>query len=236
MTQIKPGIIYSFIIYIAAALLMWVQTHFTISRLSENTSIEPILFWFIVGGLGIFFPLIVTAILILKSENLKLNADTWQGRMRFAKMNTRDWKWIAAGVFATGIASAFIMLIIYLVKGNLDYTPTFMEFEPLNSGRYWILAVWFIFWLLNIMGEEILWRGVMQPRQEIIFGNKTWIVQGLGWSLFHLVFGWQLWLMLLPLMFIQPYIVQKTRNSWVGVAIHGIVNGPSFVAIAFGVI
>ena len=32
-----------------------------------------------------------------------------------------------------------------------------------------------------------------------------------------------------------PYVVQKTKNSWTGVVIHGVINGPSFIAIAFGV-
>ncbi len=230
------GIAYSFIIYIAAALLMWFQTHIAIPYLSERTGGESILLWFIVGGLGIFLPLIIIAGIILKGEGLKLNAETWHNRMRFVKMKARDWKWVAIGTLASGISTVAMMGLIHIATGNLNYTPAFMEFEPLSSGRYWLLGVWFIFWIFNIMGEEILWRGVMQPRQEAIFSKQTWIVQGIGWSLFHLAFGWQLWLMLLPLMFIQPLVVQKTRNSWTGVAIHGIINGPSFVAIALGVI
>lgn len=230
------GIAYSFIIYIAAALLMWFQTHIAIPYLSERTGGESILLWFIVGALGIFLPLIIIAAIILKSEGLKLNAETWHNRMRFVKMKVRDWKWVTIGTLASGISTVVMMGLIHIATGNLNYTPAFMEFEPLSSGRYWLLGVWFIFWIFNIMGEEILWRGVMQPRQEAIFSKQTWIVQGIGWSLFHLAFGWQFWLMLLPLMFIQPLVVQKTHNSWTGVAIHGIINGPSFVAIALGVI
>ena len=41
---------------------------------------------------------------------------------------------------------------------------------------------------------------------------------------------------LMPLIFIQLYIVQKTKNSWVGVVMHGGLNGPSFLAISFGLI
>jgi len=38
------------------------------------------------------------------------------------------------------------------------------------------------------------------------------------------------------MLFILPYIVQRRRNSWVGVAIHAGVNGPGFVAVAFGLV
>jgi len=111
-----------------------------------------------------------------------------------------------------------------------------MSFEPLTAGRYWLLAVWFPYWILNIMGEEILWRGVMLPRQELAFGNKTWIVHGLGWGLFHIAFGWQLLITLLPILFIQSYVVQQRKNSWIGVIVHAGINGPGFLAIAFGLL
>nr|WP_129733405.1 CPBP family intramembrane glutamic endopeptidase [Parabacteroides goldsteinii] len=232
----RMKLFYSFSIYIIAALLMWLQTHYTIPYLSGKTGQEPILLWFIVGALGIFFPLILLAIAILKSEIYKLTYRTWYKRMRFIRMTGPDWLWSIFGILVTVIGMLIVMGIIALFVDKLDYTPAFMEFEPLGPGRYWLLAVWFVFWIFNIMGEEILWRGVIQPRQELVSGQYTWIVQGTGWSLFHLAFGWQLWVMLLPLMFIQPYIVQKTRNSWTGVIIHGAINGSGFIAIALDMI
>lgn len=35
---------------------------------------------------------------------------------------------------------------------------------------------------------------------------------------------------------ILPYVVQKTKNTWTGVLIHAIINGPSFLAISFGLL
>ena len=94
----------------------------------------------------------------------------------------------------------------------------------------------FGFWLLNIGGEEFFWRGVLLPRQEKTFEDKTWILHGTGWAIFHIAFGWQLLVMLLPLLYIEPYVVQKTQNTWTGVFLHGVINGPSFIAIALGII
>ena len=50
------------------------------------------------------------------------------------------------------------------------------EPDPLTPGRYWLLAAWVPCWVLNIMGEEILWRGVMVPRQEAALGRRAWFV------------------------------------------------------------
>lgn len=232
----KLGLFASFAIYIPAAILMYVMTTYLIPYLSKTTGQETILFWFIVAGLGIFTPLIVTGILILKSEGYKLNLVTIKERLRFGKLKKTDVLWAIGGLVAVGILSAVIMKVMEFVSGEFDHTPPFMAFEPLNAGRYWLLLVWAPYWVLNILGEEFLWRGVMLPRQEVAFGKYTWMIHGLGWGIFHIAFGWQLLVTLIPLIFIQSYVVQKTKNSWTGVIMHGGLNGPSFIAISLGLI
>lgn len=235
--NLKPmGLLQSLLIFSSAAVLMYMMTHFLIPFLSVTTGIEIIFFWFLVGGLGIFLPLIVAAYFILKSEGSKLSKELWIERLRFKKIGKRDVKFVSIGIVLTLVLTFAIMTAIESIFGKFDTSPSFMKFEPLSSGRYWLLAVWFPYWILNIMGEEILWRGVMLPRQELSFGKYTWLLHGTGWLLFHIPFGLNLLVTLLPLLFIQSYVVQATKNSWNGVLMHGIINGPSFIAIAFGAI
>ena len=232
----KLGFVSSFSIYIPAAILMFALTKYLIPYLSKITGQETILFWFIVAGLGVFTPLIITAIMILKSEGFNISKSTWTKRLRFRKITTKNLLWSIAGLILVGVFSGVIIKVLELIIGKFDHSPAFMSFEPLTKGRYWLLLIWFPYWILNILGEELLWRGVMLPRQEIAFGKHAWLIHGLGWGLFHIAFGWQLLITLIPIIFIQPYIVQKTKNSWVGVIIHGGLNGPSFIAICFGLI
>ena len=228
------GLISSFAIYVPAALLMYFLTKYLIPYLSHTTGQETILFWFIVGGLGIFVPLIITGILILEAEGYKISKTTWIERLRFRRLTIKDFIWCFVGLVLVGIISLLIMKALELIIGKFDSSPAFMLFDPLTKGRYWLLIVWFPYWILNIFGEEFLWRGVMLPRQEIAFGKNAWLIHGFGWGLFHIAFGWQLLITLIPLIFIQSYIVQRTKNSWIGVLMHGGLNGPSFIAISFG--
>ena len=232
----KLGLAGSFAIYIPAAILMYCMTKYLIPYLSRVTGQETILFWFIVGGLGIFTPLIITGVLILRREGFKFTGKTWHERLRFRKITKKDLLWSFLGLIFVGIASGLVMKSMEYFIGSFDHSPSFMVFEPLSKGRYWLLLVWLPYWILNIMGEEFLWRGVMLPRQELAFGKYTWLIHGFGWGLFHVAFGWHLVITLIPLIFIQSYIVQKTKNSWVGVIMHGGLNGPSFIAICFGLI
>ncbi len=232
----KLGIIPSFAIFLSAATGMFLLTRHLIPYLSEATGHETILFWFIVGGLGVFLPLLIVAVLLLRAEGFDLSKETWRHRMRFSKLTQRDVKWTLGGLLAIIILSGAILKALEFFIGDFDHSPPFMAFEPLSEGRYWLLAVWLPYWILNIMGEEILWRGVMLPRQEIAHGRHAWLIHGLGWGLFHISFGWQLMITLIPIIFIQSYVVQKTKNSWTGVIIHGGINGPSFIAISLGLI
>jgi len=232
----KLGLLGSFAIYIPAAALMFCLTKYLIPYLSEISGQETILFWFIVAALGIFLPLILTGILILKSDGYKISNHTWINRLRFRNLTKSDIIWCLAGIIVVGIFSGLIMKSLEIFVGKFDHSPAFMSFEPLTKGRYWLLLVWMPYWVLNILGEEFIWRGVMLPRQEIAFGKHAWAIHGLGWGLFHIAFGWQLLFTLIPLIFIQSYIVQRTKNSWIGVIMHGTLNGPAFIAISFGLI
>lgn len=232
----KLGFSGSFAIYLPAALLMYVLTRFLIPFLSDVTGMETIFFWFIVAGAGIFTPLIITGLVILKSEGYRISRQTITNRLRFRRLTLRDLLFALGGLVAVGVISGVVMQILEMVIGKFDHSPAFMQFEPLSEGRYWLLLVWVPYWLTNILGEEFLWRGVMLPRQEIAFGKYAWLIHGFGWGLFHIAFGWQLLITLVPLIFIQSYLVQKTGNSWVGVIMHGGLNGPAFLAICFGLI
>jgi len=215
---------------------MYLLTKYLIPYLSQTTGQETILFWFIVGGSGIFTPLIILGILILKNEGFKLNKETISTRLRFRRLNKSDLLCTLTGFIAVAILSGLVMKLLVIIVGQFDPSPKFMTFEPLSKGRYWLLLIWLPYWILNILGEEFIWRGVMLPRQELAFGKFTWIIHGFGWGLFHIAFGWKLLITLIPLIFIQSYVVQKTKNSWTGVIIHGGLNGPGFVAICFGLI
>ncbi len=235
--QIKPmSIGQSIIIFVAASLAMWLGTRYLIPVISNWLGVETVVSWFLVAGWGIFLPLLLVAGILLKKEGVLGKRGLWKNRLRFRSFNRGDWLWSLTGIGAIAIVSGLLMKGTEALLGTMSSQPPFMAFEPLTSGRYWILAAWLPYWLLNIMGEEILWRGVILPRQEARLGKWTWVFHGFCWTLFHIPFGWKLLSTMLPILFIQSYVVQKRQNTWTGVIIHAGINGPSFVAISFGLL
>lgn len=235
--RIPPiGWIHTLAIFGGAGVLLFACTHVLIPLFSEATGLEPILFWFLIGGLGVFAPLLVVAWLLLRQERRLGRPHLWSARLRFRRMNRVDWVWGVGALVVIAALSGLIRTALVAWLGGMSASPSFMAFEPVSQGRYWIVAVWVPFWILNIMGEEILWRGAMLPRQEVALANRAWVANASGWFRFHLAFGWQLLLLLLPILIILPYVVQRRQNTWLAVLIHAGLNGPGFIAVALGLV
>jgi membrane protease YdiL (CAAX protease family) len=224
------------ILFGGGALLLFAVTHGVIPALIERTTIEPILLWFGAAGLGVFLPLLLIGVALLRQEGVRLNSGSWCERLRFVRMTRADWLWTIVGVLAVAVLAAKSVLLMKIFFGFVNLQPSFLRLEPLAPDRYWILAVWLPFFLINIMGEEFLWHGVMLPRQEAAFGRWAWLANGLGWLGFHVAFGPSVLFVLWPTTLIIPYIVQRQGNTWIGVLIHSALNGGGFLAIAFGLL
>lgn len=91
------------------------------------------------------------------------------------------------------------------------------------SGR-WGVFLWLVLSLavLNVGGEELLWRGIILPRQELVFGRWAWAVNGIFWNLFHTGRYDTLSFMVIyvPVTMILPYVAQRTRSTWPGIVMH----------------
>jgi len=190
--------------------------------------------WFLAGGSLVFLPLFVAAMFAALGERRARPEVTLISRLRLHRMNTGDLIWAGAGL----VFSLALMGVIASVAGSLwpsfHATPPFLEVQPLERGTYHLLLAWLPFFFFNIVGEELWWRGYLQPRHEVAFGKAAWVVQATFWTLFHVSFGWTIMLLTAPVLVIVPLVVQKRKNTWPGILIHGGVNGLGFLAVTLG--
>lgn len=207
--------------------------------LTEAFHVHPAMAWFI-GGTMIFSPLFAVAIMLARRDGFR-SATELSARLRLRSMSPRDWKYTIVSLVIIGALTGIIMGVAHLLHvayevPALRTTPPFMEFEPFAPSERWILGAWLAMFFFNIAGEELLWRGYIQPRQEASFGTYAWSINAALWMMFHLGMGISLMILVLPIIVVLPYAVQKTGNTVVGMLIHALLNGPSFVMISLGVI
>ena len=224
----------STVLFGTGALLLLLTTRVVLPALRRTTQAEPVLLWFGAASACLFAPLVFVAGWLLYRESRTIGPPRWVDRLRLGPMVRHDWLWTFGGLGAVGLVTAGLIAALRALRSDAGLHPAFMAIEPLRPGRYWILAAWLPFFFLNILGEEFLWRGVVLPRQEAALGSRAWLVNGMGWLFFHIALPWQVLVTLAPTTLILPYVVQRRGNTWIGVVIHAGLNGPSFLALAFG--
>ncbi len=102
------------------------------------------------------------------------------------------------------------------------------------QGIWWVLVAYLVGWFFNIAGEEMWFRGFMLPRQELSHGKLAWLINGLCFNFFHIMWKWNL-IALLPGSLFLSYAIQRSKNTSVAIIAHGLLNISTAIAIAAGV-
>lgn len=229
----RIGFGWSLVLFGIPAALLWLATTQLIPRLVIS-GWEPLAAWFAAGGL-VFLLLLLASLF----GAWMANGDEDQNiahRLRLHPLSANNWKVSGIALLVAITLTGVLYALNASVWPQLPTSPPFMPTRALEPAQYYLLALWLPFFALNILGEELWWRGYIQPRQEPVFGRGTWIVQGILHGAFHVSFGPGVMFILLPVVFCIPWAVQRTRNTSVGVIVHAGVNGPAFLAVNLGLL
>jgi membrane protease YdiL (CAAX protease family) len=169
-------------------------------------------------------------------------------------MDRRAWLWslgavLVGSVLGYGLVSQLSGLLIQ--RGIMPIPASIPDFMDPTSAPDWMAAIdaavgglrgnWLLLvaltitLTLNILGEELWWRGVVLPRQELAFGKGTWVIHGVLWGFFHLFKWWDV-LNLLPITLALSFVCSRLRNTTPGIVIHSVTNGVALVALFAGVV
>ncbi|NQT60971.1 MAG: CPBP family intramembrane metalloprotease [Bacteroidetes bacterium] len=187
-----------------------------------------------------FIGLFLTALIIYKREGHKLSIKAISARLRLHKLDKKSLKLLAIFFIVTGLGFLVASYFSQLISDNIKFLAVPESFPAgLNhnkerlpgyffglsmKGIWWYPVLYFIGWFFNIFGEEILFRGILLPKNEKTFGDKAWIFQGTLWGLWHIFWYWQFIPLTLFVALPLVFVVQKTANTWVGIIIHGTLN------------
>ncbi len=206
-----------------------------IPLLFNNTGLPIEICYFLSVGLLVLAPMFFGAIWLSGRDIGSYKASEIFRRMRVRKLSGADIIWTVAGFILLSLFS-FLIAKILLPKIGIDAAPFFFENMPLNDKHMYILYIWPLFFFFNIFGEEFLWRGYIQTRQELLNKKWTWLVHGILWSCFHIPMGFDLMLSALPIFFILPGIVQLRKNTSISIIIHFVFGAFGFLALALGAV
>ena len=88
------------------------------------------------------------------------------------------------------------------------------------EGAWWFLVLFVISAVFNtILGEEFLFRGVLLPKMEGVFGRWSWVANGVLFGLYHVHQPWGIPnAVLTGLLYTFP--AHRYRSTWMSIVLH----------------
>jgi uncharacterized protein len=102
----------------------------------------------------------------------------------------------------------------------------FGEFAASHGGKEFFRGAWGWFAVVvvlaifnTVLGEELLFRGVLLPRMKGVFGKYDWVANGVLFSVYHLHVPWVIPTSLVDI-FALAYPSRRFQSAWMGIIIH----------------
>jgi membrane protease YdiL (CAAX protease family) len=203
------------------------------------------------GLIWLFF----LSMIIVRREEGNLRWATVKRRLRLnaprepatGQPRARLWLWVVPFlvavavvqvVLASRIESVWVSVFPFLAEPagySSDALFDSQEILARLEGAWWFFALYVIFAVFNsIVGEEFLFRGVLLPKMEGVFGRGSWVANGILFGFYHVHQPWGILNSVLTgLLYAFP--AYRYRSTWMSIILHSAQN--VFLAfLVFGVV
>lgn len=243
-SNVKPMLVWESLLYFFAITVLMILCFYVVRPYLEQLGLNEYSAYLLSLSIVGVVMLVWTFIALRREGNLK-NWATFLNRLRLKGFNPGMLGWsVGLGLLMLLSTVIFSPLISKLISDGLlpipDRIPDYInplkqlsisqiKTQLISQGVVFFIPIVLI---LNIFGEEFFWRGVVFPRQELRHGKLTFLIHGLIWAFTHL---FQFWL-IFPILigsFALCYLVQRTKNTWIGILAHMINNALPFIIMIF---
>jgi len=183
----------------------------------------------------------VLSMIIVRQEEGDLRWATVKRRLRLntprdpktGETRRRLWLWVIPFLIATTVWE--LALTSYVDGPWVSVFPFFAEppgysmgalFESQEIlarlvGAWWFLGLFVVEAIFNtILGEEFLFRGVLQPKMEAVFGKWSWLANGVLHGFYHVHQPWGIPGAVISCAFLYAFPSWRFRSTWLGIIVH----------------
>ena len=158
------------------------------------------------------------------------------------------WLWLipfiilgtAYGVFLTPLVDRLWGSIfpIFAEPPGYNFAAILESAEILEQlvGAWWFFLLFFVSALFNtVLGEEFLFRGVLLPKMNGVFGKWDWVANGVLFGLYHLHQPWSILASIIDGIFLFAVPARLYRSTWMAIIIHSL-QSVFFLFLILGVV
>jgi membrane protease YdiL (CAAX protease family) len=225
ITQLSRRTIFA--IWAAAAIPMGVLAWVVAPAIAKGDSAES-LFRPIVACLtvGLVWQFVLAAALVYREQRTLrwsvVRPALWLRSPRSpktGKVGGKVW-WIVVPI-TIGLAIEEIISIPAPLNRNLGELLSSDAGQAMFDGSWSLFALCVTMFVFNtVLGEELLFRGVLLPRMSGAFGRRDWLVNGVLFATYHLHMPWVIPASLLMDPFLVAYPARRYRSALLGMVVH----------------
>ena len=230
-------------IWALAAVPMGVLSWIVFPALSPNFRSDPLgagVARIVLLAVGLVW-LFVLAMIIVRREEGDLRWATVKRRLRLntprdpksGDTRRRLWLWVIPFLVATVVWE--LALTSYVDGLWVSVFPFFAEppgfsmaavFESQGVldrlvGAWWFFALFVVQAIFNtILGEEFLFRGVLLPKMQGVFGRWSWAANGVLFGFYHVHQPWGIVASVISGVFLYAFPTWRFRSTWMGIIVH----------------
>lgn len=129
-----------------------------------------------------------------------------------------------SGLVGLGLSNYLDTLMAWLFPGLRP--PPFVDQSALASpefqGQWWLFGVLLISHLFNyFLGEEFLFRGVLLPKMQGVFGKYDWVANAVLFGLYHLHKPWSIPTNIVGSLALT-WPARRFRSNWMAIIVHAV--------------
>jgi membrane protease YdiL (CAAX protease family) len=230
-------------IWALAAVPMGILSWIAFPALSPDSESDPLgagVTRIILLTIGLIW-LFILSMIIVRQEEGDLRWATVKRRLRLnaprdpktGETRRRLWLWVIP--FLVAIIVYEIALKAYVDELWVSIFPFFAEppgysmaavfgsQEILNRlvGAWWFLGLYVVNAVFNtILGEEFLFRGVLLPKMEGVFGRWSWLANGVLHGFYHVHQPWGIAASVISCAILYAFPSWRFRSTWMGIIVH----------------
>ncbi len=213
-------------IWAAAALPMGALAWIVAPAIADDGDIEslfrPLVAALTVGLIWQF--VLVVGLVVYEQRSLRwsrLREALWLRKPRSPRTGRVGGRiWLVVIPLALGTALEGLLVVSAPISRDVG------KFLSSDAGEAMFHGSWGLFGLVltmlvfnTVLGEELLFRGLLLPRMQGAFGNRDWVANGVLFAAYHLHEPWVIPTTLLDTLFLA-YPARRFQSAWIGIAVH----------------
>jgi membrane protease YdiL (CAAX protease family) len=135
------------------------------------------------------------------------------------RVGGRVWWWLLLFIFIFALEQALPAIPGPSVRDFGDFLSTDRAEDFFRGAWGWYAVIVVLAVFNTVLGEELLFRGLLLPRMQGAFGKYDWVANGVLFATYHLHQPWDIPTSLVDI-FALSYPSRRFQSAWMGIIVH----------------